>query len=354
MTTSVPWPAEVIDPHIHQWDPYRTPRHVTRLARLLRPVPRIPVWLGRLGSREEREFIGDPHHVLKPYLPLDYHRDADTVPVKQVVHIEAAWRGEPVDSVNETRWVSSLPWRQRGAPSLGAIVVHVDPRWERAGELLDKHLSASDRVRGVRHSVARHPDPGVRDFEPAADALAHPDFLRGFAAIAERGLSFELWMYSHQLPAASRLIREYPETTFVLCHYGTPVGLFGPRGHHTGRDARSRDRLRDSWYTELAELAEHPNVVAKHSGLGMPSLGHVPPRPLTTGGLGAFIDRVAPLVQHVHTSFGSDRTMWASNYPIDKPGLTLPATARILLDSLGSSGDPQKLFHDVAHRIYRL
>ena len=47
------------------------------------------------------------------------------------------------------------------------------------------------------------------------------------------------------------------------------------------------------------------------------------------------IDHVAPLIRHVHDVFGSDRTMWASNFPIDKPELTLPATLRLITDALG-------------------
>lgn len=350
-----PWPDRVIDPHIHQWDPFTTPRIVSDLARQLRFVPRVPKALGRLAPLSQREFAANPHHAVKPYLPQHYRGDAGEVPVDAVVHIEASWQSPtPLGSVEETRWVEALPFGRDGAAELGAVVVHADPAEPEVGEVLDAHLEASPRVRGVRRSVAHHPDPDVLDFHDRPDALADPAFVDGFAAIAERGLSFELWMYAHQLPDAERLVREYPETTFVLDHYATPVGLFGPRGAHTGRSETERGSLLDRWHDDLAALAAHPNVVAKHSGLGMAVLGGDPARPYDVGEHLAYVDRVAPLVRHLHECFGPDRTMWASNYPMDKAVHTLPASLALVLDVLGSDADPQRLLHDVAARTYRL
>ncbi|MUL62977.1 amidohydrolase [Mycobacterium sp. CBMA 234] len=335
-------PASVIDPHIHQWDPYATPRHVSGKARLLRPIPRIPRVMRYVSPQADREFIGDPHHILKPYLPGDYRRDADELPVGAVVHIEAGWKTSAhAEAVDETRWVSALPFGINGAPRLGAIVAHADPRCRDIADVLDAHQAASPLVRGIRFSGTHHPDPGVRDFADKPGVFANRDFLNGFAAVAERGLSFEIWSYAHQLPDTLVLAREYPQTTFVLDHYATPVGVLGARGRHTGRTANERKRLLAKWRDDIAALAALPNVVAKHSGLGMSLLGGRP-------------EDGAPLVRHLHEVFGPDRTMWASNYPIDKPGHRIPASARLILDVLGSDADPQKLFHDVAQRTYRI
>jgi predicted TIM-barrel fold metal-dependent hydrolase len=181
------------------------------------------------------------------------------------------------------------------------------------------------------------------------DLLARPDFLRGFAAIAERGLSFEAWVYSHQLGDVVVLAQEYPEVTIVLDHYATPVGAFGPRGRETGRTPNQRRSILDRWSDDLAAVAALPNVVAKHSGLGMPVLGWAGPQ--TTA---QFRDTVAPLVTRTQELFGADRTMWASNYPMDKPIVSLPGTVEALLDVLGSEADPQRLLRDNARRVYRL
>jgi L-fuconolactonase len=353
MTT--PWPSGVIDPHIHLWDPLTTRRTTSGLARVFRPLPHVPRAMRWVAPRADREFIGHPHHVLKPYLPVDHHADAGEVPVATVVHIEADWpRGERRDSVDETRWLTALPFGQDGAPTLGALVVQVDPRFDDAGAILDEHLAVSPLVRGVRCVASHHPDPGVRDFADQPHLLIEPAFLKGFAALAERDLSFDVWCYSHQLPDVITLAREYPETTFVLDHHATPVGLLGPRGKTTGRTADERSALLATWRDDIAALATLSNVVAKHSGIGMPLLGANRARPLAADDLSELTDQVGPMIRHVHDTFGADRTMWASNFPIDKAELTLPATLRLVTDVLGTDVDLTKLVRDVARRVYRI
>jgi predicted TIM-barrel fold metal-dependent hydrolase len=349
-------PEGIIDPHIHQWDPLTTERIQSKEARLFRALPRVPRILGAVAPKVDREFIGHPHHVLKPYLPETYLRDAGSVPVKHVVHIEAEWPvgHRHLDVVGETEWLAGLPFGRDGAPGLGAIVVSADPRWPDVADVLDAHLAASSLVRGVRSKASHHPDPGVRDFVEVPGLWRQAAYIGGFAAISERGLSFELWCYAHQLPDALPLLREYPETTFVLNHYGTPVGLFGPRGRDTGRTEAERNTMLERWRDDIAALAAFPNVVAKHSGLAMPILGGEPRKPRGVESVAVLADRWGPLIDHLQDVFGAERTMWASNYPMDKPGVTIPASIAVLREVLGPHADLQLLLHDVAARTYRI
>lgn len=353
----------LIDPHIHQWDPYVTPREISLPAKLTRRIPALYAPVTKLVPKADREFIGDAQYVLAPYLPSDYLTDtrADTgVDVEAIVHIEAAWHGKgPLGSVGETEWIAGLPFGVGGAPVLGGIVVRADPTSGAIGELLDAHLAASDLVRGVRCSGAHHDDPGVRSWTSRAGLLASAEFLRGFASIADRGLSFEAWVYSHQLADVARLAQEYPQTTIVLDHYATPVGLFGPRGRSTGYTAADRAGILARWHDDIAAVAVHPNVVAKHSGLAMPVLG-LPVVGLPAPPPGSPVpreqlrDAMAPLVTHTAAVFGADRTLWASNFPIDKPNATLPMTAELLVEILGPEADQDKLFRANAARVYRI
>lgn len=340
----------VVDPHIHQWDPYSTPREASLPAKLIRRVPPLGRVVPSVLPRSSREFVGDPTHVLRPYLPSDYRADAAGVPVGTIVHIEAGWHSRrPSGAVGETAWVAALPFGQDGAPRLGAIVCHADPTSPRIAADLDRHLEASPLVRGVRCMAAHHDDPAVRSWARRPHLLTDPAFLRGFAAIAERDLSFEVWVYSHQLPEVLTLAREYPQSRLVLDHYATPVGLFGPRGRDTGHTERDRRALMQRWSDDLAAVAECANVTAKHSGLGMPVLGW--PSAVSAA---QFRDTVAPLASRTQQLFGPDRTMWASNFPMDKPIVTLAATVDALLEVLGPDVDPQRMFCTNAQRLYRL
>ena len=108
------------------------------------------------------------------------------------------------------------------------------------------------------------------------------------------------------------------------------------------------------WRDDIAELAAFPNVVAKHSGLGMPVLGDNPRKARGMESVAFLADRWAPLIRHLHDVFSADRTMWASNFPMDKATVTIPATVAVLLDVLGSDAQPELLLRDVAAKTYRI
>ena len=339
----------VIDPHIHQWDPFTSPRTATLPAKILRVAPFLKWLLLKAVPATDREFIGDPSYAIKPYLPQDYAADAAPLQVAAIVHVEAGWLGKNhAASVDETRWVASLPFGG-SVPKLGAIVVHADPTEPDIGPVLDAHLAASDLVRGVRCIATHHADPGVKSWAEDDHLLTSTAFMTGFAALAERRLTFDLWVYSHQLADAAALAKEYPETTFILDHYATPAGLFGPRGKQTGRTAGDRADILKRWHDDIAAVADLPNVVAKHSGLGMPILGGSLAQPRA-----ALTDAFGPLVTHTQDLFGPDRTLWASNFPMDKPTMQLADSVAILQELLTDQLDPGKMFRDNAARVYSI
>ncbi len=348
----------IIDTHIHQWDPFTTPREASRLAPLYRRAPRLferllPVLL----PQAKRELVLTAEHVAQPYLPQDYAADtAETldavgVPVEAAVHVQAGWHGP--DPSEETAWLEALSFGEQGRPSLAAIVGSADPRDPGCGAVLDAHARASDRFRGIRFMTTWHPDRGVMDWIDEPDVMTSAAFLRGFAAVAERDLTFDAYVYSHQLPEVVTLAQEYPETTIVLDHYAPPVGLLGPRGRSTGRSESERRDLFARWRDDLADLAGScPNVVAKHSGLAFPTLGH-DERGLTRQQLA---ERVAPLVEHTTQVFGPDRLVFGSNFPMDKSVAAYGVVVGALADLLAPEGPDvlRKVFRDNARAVYRL
>jgi len=347
----------IIDTHIHQWDPFTTPREAAPLARIYRRAPGLlNALLPVLANQAKRDLVLTPELVCQPYLPATYAADAAGVteavgvPVQAVMHVEAGWKSD--DGVGETAWLETLPFGLYGAPQLAAIVAHADPREASFAADLDRHLAASDRVRGIRLSAAHHEDPKVIAFAEEPGVLSSAAFLRGFAALAERRLTFDAWLYSTQLADVAVLAREYPTTTIVLDHYGTPAGLLGPMGKRTGRTAEDRAGIFAAWRDAIAEVAACPNVVAKQSGIAFPLLG------IRSVGIGRddLAELVAPMVEHTADVFGPDRILFGSNFPMDKAVTTLPTIIGTFVDLLAPRGPEvlTKVFHDNAVRVYSL
>ncbi|WP_433195030.1 amidohydrolase family protein [Nocardia sp. CA-107356] len=345
----------IIDAHIHQWDPFGTPREFSGSARLFRMLP-IPLDLAkRVSPRRDREFVGDPTAYVNQYLPADYRADVAAIPVESIVHIEVGWTGK--DRAEETAWVAGLPFGADN-PALGAIIGNADPAAPDFAVLLDAHLAASPLLRGIRAHVAHHPDPHVRPYTEREGALTTKEFLNGFAALAERGLSFDAWVYSHALPDVTALAERYPEVPIVLDHLATPAGIFGPVGKHTGTNPSLRRELFVRWRDDLSALAENPHVVAKVSGLMMPVLGHpVPPRGTSTP-VPVLLDRIRPLVEHACDVFGTDRLLWGSNFPVDKPITRIADSAEVIATVITERGDGhrelEQIFRTNAQRTYRI
>lgn len=348
----------IVDTHIHQWDPLRTPRPTRPLARLYKLAPRVmTAAMPRLLPQGLREGFRTPEILGRPYLPADYALDiagvpgAVGVPVESVVHVQAGWdTKDPLGHADETRWVGALPWGSEGCPGLTAIVGYADPRHPRFADLLDAHVEASPRFRGIRCMGAWHTDKGVFRWADQEGLLRSRDFLTGFAALAARKLTFDAYVYSGQLADVGVLAAEFPDTTIVLDHFAPPVGWLGPMGQTLGRTQADRDESLAQWRDGIDALAAHPNVVAKLSGLALPVLG----MPTARWDRTQAAESVAPLVDHTTAAFGPDRLMWGSNFPIDRAIVAYPDVIGALVDLLAPRGPDllRKVFRDNGLRVY--
>lgn len=363
----------IVDAHVHYFHPTRSAWTLARFARLaafparrLMPPPVVRM-VTSFGRREDMMNGHDPSIVGAPYEPAQYAVDAASVvsvagvPITSVVQVESHWtptngpESLMASSFEELQYLCGLPHR-RNTPSLGATVIAADPRYpEFAGEL-DRHLAYSESVRGVRFKWARHPDPAISDWCDEPDVLASTGFLKGFEALAERGLVFVSFAYSHQLGQLDMLARRFPDTTIAIEHLGLPIGVFGPVGTQTGTTAAVRAEILGLWRERMAMIAMRPNVVVKVSGLGLGLLGYGRERSGNIGSRDVLADMMGPLLLHVVDHFGPDRVMFGSDSPVDRPNAPIAMTVGALLDVLGGRGDHllQQLFAKNAQRIYRI
>ena len=341
---------DIIDPHIHLWDPRTTPRIISPLVKRFGWSPWL---LGKLTQmlmpKSTIDFVGRADHVLDPHLPEIFHRDTGKYNVTDYVHIQAGWMGkQPIDAAGETLWLESLS--DSPLAIVGEAHLHDLTNLD---NVLDAHQSASTRFKGVRDMIARHDSPGVMDFNETGDVLQRDDFKQGYTRLGERGLTFDAYVYSHQLPDFTALVKEVSATKVVLDHVGTPIAIAGPHGG-LGVTVDQRKAIQESWYENLSSLAQVEHVQMKLSGLLMPIVGfdfHLRVEPPTVAEV---VDAMAPHIEFALSEFGVDRCMFASNFPMDKVSTSYQTLYDAYFQIVESCSDAvkQKLFRENALAFY--
>lgn len=173
---------------------------------------------------------------------------------------------------------------------------------------------------GVRHQVQGEPDDRW---------LCRPDVQRGLAAVAAAGLVFDLLVTPPQLPAATETVAALADLSFVLAHAGKPD--IAGRGYAP-------------WNEHMRALSVHPNVAVKLSGLITEAAPDWTPEDLD------------PYVATLMTTFGPDRLMWGSDWPVCLLAAGVDSVRR-LLDRWTAgltSGGRHAVRAGTATRVYRL
>lgn len=347
-----PFNPDVLDAHIHLWDPRTTPRAVTPLVKALGAHPAaLRRVMQALVPRSVQDFLGDPRFVLNPFLPPDYRALAG-VRVGDYVHVEAGYVAlRPLGLAGESRWLAGLRDGPRG------VVGAVNLESPQLGQLLDAHQAANPRFRGVRDKLAHSTAPGVMNWTRAAARTQRPAFRRGYALLGERGLSFDAFIYSTQLNELAQLAEAHPETPLVLCHMGTPVALEGPFGG-CGTTPAARADIAARWRDGLLRLASLPHVHVKLSGMLMPVVGfgfHQRAEPPSGDEL---FERLGPHLRFVLDAFGPERCMFGSNFPMDAVsapyGLLVRTVERTVEDAGLGPTARQAVLAGTARRFYGL
>jgi L-fuconolactonase len=218
-------------------------------------------------------------------------------------------------------------------------------------EVLEAHVAAGGgRFRGVRQSASHDPDKAVLGPLARIDGglYASDAFRSGFDRLAPLGLSFDAWLLEPQLPELIDLARAFPDTTIVLDHVGTPLGIASYDGRREARFSVWRDNIR--------ALAASPNVFVKLGGLAMVFCGFpsflAEPRASSL----QLATEWAPYIGTCIEAFGPERCMFESNFPVDLGSGSYAtiwnAFKRI---AAGASADEKTaLFSATAAEAYRL
>ena len=218
-------------------------------------------------------------------------------------------------------------------------------------KVLEAEIAAGGgRFRGIRFITATHPQQaewGSPVLRPAG-MLMDRRVREGFAKLAPLGLCFDAWMYHTQLGELLNLARAFPDTPIVLDHVGGAIGL----GPYAGK----REEVFAVWRPAIQDLARRRNVSVKLGGLGMPICGfgfhHRDPPPSSD----ELADAWRPYVETCIEAFGPDRSMFESNFPVDK-GMCSYANLWNAFKRIAESysqDEKNALFHNTALKFYRL
>jgi len=192
----------------------------------------------------------------------------------------------------------------------------------RAADLATRleHFSGFERFRGVRHIAQAEPD----------DFLERDDMVRGIGQLREFGLTYDILVYAHQIPAAIALAERLPDQPFVVDHVAKP---------------RIREPSMDPWAAHMRELASHPNVCCKVSGL-VTEADWARWRP----------EDIRPYLDVVFEEFGPDRLMFGSDWPVCLVAASYLRVVELVEDYAGhlSQAERDDLFGGSAIRFYGL
>ncbi len=202
---------EIVDTHLHLWDPAHF---------------RIP-WL------DGNDLLSRAYDMQAFY----EHTGGLNIAAMVYVQVEVA----PAYALLEAQHIVRLAEQE---PRLQGIVAWAPLEdGECARSFLEALVAAGPLVKGVRRILQGEPDPAY---------CLQPSFVRGVEMLADYGLSFDICIYHYQLPAVIELVRQCPGVTFILDHIAKP-------------DIRSG--ALEPWREHIAALARLPNVACKISGV---------------------------------------------------------------------------------------
>jgi len=314
----------------------------------------------------DRPIIDTHHHFFDEiegftsYSLDDLWADTGTHNVQQTVFVECTEHyrksgPEQLAPVGETEWVAGIAAEAArgpdGASRVSAIVGTADVMLgDAVQEVLEAHLEASSLFRGIRFTAAWAEGEGLHAVSPTGDGLLYDDasFRSGFARLAPLGLSFDAYHYYMQTRTMASLARAFPDTTIVVDHLGTPLGI----GPFAGR----RDEIFEAWAKDMTDLAGCPNVNVKLGGMAMPWNGFGWDEAATPPSSDEFVAAQGRYYHHAIEAFGPDRCMFESNFPVDKLSLSYAVlwNAFKKIAAPYSEEEKQSLFQGTAMRVYRI
>jgi L-fuconolactonase len=263
-------------------------------------------------SSKEYGWISDAMpEIQRDFLP------GDLKPLLDAARFHASIAVQARQTLAETRWLLELA--DANAHIAGVVGwVELCSR-DVPGQL--ERFAPNPKFVGVRHVLHDEPDD---------EFMLRKDFRAGLALVKDYGLAYDLLLHPRHLPIATKLVAEFPEQRFVLDHLAKPFiadGKISP------------------WREDLQALASFPNVSCKLSGM------------VTEAKWKAWTaEDFAPYLDAALESFGADRLMIGSDWPVCLLSGDYAATMGIVMDYIRKLSETEQtaIVGETCARFYRL
>ncbi len=241
---------------------------------------------------QEFDWIDDSMAGLRrDFLPDDLKAELERAGFDGAIAVQAR------QTLEETRFLLDLA---ASSPFVFGVIGWVDLRSPDARARL-KEFAQSPKFLGVRHVAQSEPDDRF---------LLQPDFLRGIGALEEFGLTYDILIFPKHLRAAAELVQRFPRQRFLLDHLAKPL---------------IKSSSLQPWESGLRELARFPNVLCKLSGL-VTEADWTEWKP----------EHITPYLDVAFDSFGPNRLMIGSDWPVCTIAGSYSTTMNVVLDYLSN------------------
>jgi predicted TIM-barrel fold metal-dependent hydrolase len=248
-------------------------------------------------------------------LPKDWLAVAEPLGVRETVVVEASkW-------LEDNAWILDLAATEK---CIVGFVGHLSPHEVDFATHL-KRFAANPIFRGIRVS-------GAEFFEN----VDKPEFRRGIALMADMGLQLDINGVPALHQPAAKLAADVPALRIVIDHVG---------------GARIAAPLSDEWRAGMAALGRQKNVHCKVSAL----MEQTRESAMKWGNAPRDTAFYAPVLDHCWESFGEDRLVYGSNWPVCEKGGTYADQFRIVSEYFTAKGRDacEKYFWRNSREAYR-
>lgn len=183
-----------------------------------------------------------------------------------------------------------------------------------------EYFSQFPIIKGWRHIVQSEPD----------GFLQGENFQRGIQALSRFNYTYDLLIYHHQLKEALDFVSKFPQQKIVIDHCAKP-------------DIKNKSIT--DWKMYMKEIARHPNVYCKLSGL----ITETNWKEWTAADFYPYLDTVFEL-------FGTDRLLFGSDWPVMQLSGNYQQWKNLLEKYIQnySTSDQEKIFGLNAVHFYNL